>query len=367
MKTRYAVLLVSLLSMSIPAVHDAAAYHDYSAQFDVRATSDFYEPLAPFGRWVEIQPYGWCWYPAYVARDWRPYTSGYWLWTDGGWYWVSEEPWAWACYHYGRWVWDTYYGWVWVPGLEWAPAWVCWREGGGYIGWAPLPPECDFSPYGNVIYADRVVIAPIAFVFVEVRRFCEPIRPSIIVINQTIVHNTVNITNIRRVNNTVINEGPRTDVIQRANPRPLPVGSVSDLRPAVPRPRPQENRPVPQRSPQPFRDVDREIPVRKNMERVRDSNPVIVRGASVEPGMPVRVRRGSVMPPVESPRIENARPPAAVPATVSREARVARRMAQAPVQSAQAPAAVETQPAAARSDLPAQASSGTGRKLGFVR
>ena len=32
-------------------------------------------------------------------------------------------------------------GWVWVPGYTWAPAWVSWRYGDGYAGWAPLPPD----------------------------------------------------------------------------------------------------------------------------------------------------------------------------------------------------------------------------------
>ncbi|MCY1060360.1 hypothetical protein OV142_35060 [Nannocystis sp. SCPEA4] len=29
---------------------------------------------------------------------------------------------------------------MWVPGEVWAPAWVDWRWGGGYVAWAPLPP-----------------------------------------------------------------------------------------------------------------------------------------------------------------------------------------------------------------------------------
>jgi hypothetical protein len=32
-------------------------------------------------------------------------------------------------------------GWGWVPGTMWGPAWVSWRSGGGYAGWAPLPPR----------------------------------------------------------------------------------------------------------------------------------------------------------------------------------------------------------------------------------
>src|SRR5205814_6988424 len=101
----------------------------------------FEAPLAAQGSWVEVQSYGRCWRPAGVAVEWCPYCHGQWVWTDCGWYWASDEPWGWACYHYGCWVYDPVYAWIWVPGTEWAPAWVSWRLGGGYIGWAPLPPR----------------------------------------------------------------------------------------------------------------------------------------------------------------------------------------------------------------------------------
>jgi len=52
-----------------------------------------------------------------------------------------REPWGWATYHYGRWVNLDGTGWCWVPGYTWAPAWVSWRYGDGYCGWAPLPPD----------------------------------------------------------------------------------------------------------------------------------------------------------------------------------------------------------------------------------
>jgi hypothetical protein len=61
--------------------------------------------------------------------------------------WISQDPWGQAPYHYGRWAEDDYYGWVWVPDDDevWAPAWVAWRYGGGYIGWAPLPPDVGWQ------------------------------------------------------------------------------------------------------------------------------------------------------------------------------------------------------------------------------
>lgn len=101
---------------------------------------DFYDQLAPYGQWVYDAQYGNVFVP-FVRPDFRPYFSdGHWVMTEYGNTWASDEPWGWACYHYGRWTFNPYYGWVWVPGYEWAPAWVSWRYGGGYAGWAPLGP-----------------------------------------------------------------------------------------------------------------------------------------------------------------------------------------------------------------------------------
>lgn len=101
---------------------------------------DFYDNLSPYGQWVYDPDYGNVWVP-YENGDFRPYGSnGQWVMTDYGNTWVSNDPWGWAVYHYGRWTYNPYYGWVWIPGYEWAPAWVSWRFGGGYAGWAPLGP-----------------------------------------------------------------------------------------------------------------------------------------------------------------------------------------------------------------------------------
>lgn len=104
----------------------------------------FYDDLAPHGRWVYVTGPGWVWSPHGVQAGWRPYQLGRWVFTDHGWTWASDEQWGWAVYHYGRWHQDTSYGWVWVPGTEWGPAWVAWHEGGGYVGWAPLPWQVRF-------------------------------------------------------------------------------------------------------------------------------------------------------------------------------------------------------------------------------
>ena len=103
----------------------------------------FYDALAPYGEWIYVRNYGRVWQPsvAVVGVDFRPYgPGGHWVYTDYGWSFESDWSWGWAPFHYGQWYLEPVYGWVWVPGTVWAPAWVTWRYGGGYVGWAPMPP-----------------------------------------------------------------------------------------------------------------------------------------------------------------------------------------------------------------------------------
>jgi len=222
MKTCLTVLIMGLAGSLGLGLPDIRAAVEFSAGLEIHATADFYAPLAPYGAWVTIGSYGRCWRPIHVEADWRPYCYGQWEWTDCGWYWESGEPWAWACYHYGSWVFDPNYGWLWIPGTEWAPAWVVWRESDDYIGWAPCGPG-------------GVVVAPSLFVFVDFHHFRDPIRPrTVIVNNTTIINRTRVINNIRRetlrfdgvAQRVVINRGPGVDPIQRATgakftPRPI--------------------------------------------------------------------------------------------------------------------------------------------------
>jgi hypothetical protein len=197
---------------------------------EIHAESDFYEPLTPHGEWVVVGSYGRCWRPARVAVGWRPYCNGNWQRTDAGWYWVSEEPWAWATYHYGRWDFTDEYGWYWVPQIQWAPAWVSWHSGGGYMGWAPLQPFVSISVSGFVGF-NQSRISPRAFVFVEQRRFLDPVRPTTVVVNNTtIINKTTTISNTKIVNNTVINEGPATTIIAKASGRTVESVPVRELR-----------------------------------------------------------------------------------------------------------------------------------------
>jgi hypothetical protein len=214
MKTRSLITLVAALVLLSLAASESNAGVSWSV-------SIFNGPLGACGHWDNRPGYGRCWHPAYVPSNWYPYCEGYWMWTDCGWYWVSSEPWAWATYHYGRWAYDPYDGWVWVPDTEWGASWVCWREGGGYCGWAPLPPGAVYGPQGDIIYRNGPVPDRF-FVFVQLGHFSEPIhRRDVIVNNTTIINKTVNITKISRVNNVAVNYGPRVNEIQKYSARKL--------------------------------------------------------------------------------------------------------------------------------------------------
>jgi hypothetical protein len=119
-----------------PPPYDASPYGD---------SAYFYDDLAPYGTWVDVAPYGWAWCPLDVPFGWRPYAVGAWAYTDYGWMWMSGDPWGSIPYRYGRWTYDDFYGWIWIPGDVWAPSWTAWRYGDGWVGWAPLPPEADWS------------------------------------------------------------------------------------------------------------------------------------------------------------------------------------------------------------------------------
>jgi hypothetical protein len=201
------------------------AYQQDDADANVDTESDsggnydvFYDRLAPQGRWFNDDNYGYVWQPDVAAStsDWRPYADGHWVWTDRGWFWNSNEDFGWATYHYGRWMMVAGTGWVWVPGDQWAPAWVSWRqtENDDYVGWAPLPPEATFNadvgvhPWCDSYYD----IGPAAFAFVRIgnfgrpsyRGFFEPAQQNIALIDRT-----TNVTNVTYNNNAIYNNGPQ--------------------------------------------------------------------------------------------------------------------------------------------------------------
>ena len=129
-------------------------------------TLDAFEgALAVDGEWIVAARYGRVWRPTHVGAGWQPYLHGEWVWTADGWFWLTDEPWGWATYHYGRWAYDPVLGWVWVPGYVWGPAWVAWRVGDGFVGWAPLYP--DFVDW----WADSYPLEPAHWIFVPVGSF----------------------------------------------------------------------------------------------------------------------------------------------------------------------------------------------------
>jgi hypothetical protein len=188
---------------------------------------EFYDQLAPYGTWVQDDYYGDVWIPN-VDQDFRPYaTDGYWAQTEYGSTWVSDYPWGWATFHYGRWHYDDYYGWEWIPGHEWAPAWVSWRHGGGYYGWAPLDAGITVSmAFGNGYHVpdNYWVCAPEAYInspriynyYVPHSRWATIINHTAI-INNTYVHN----------NRTYIT-GPRPADIQKVTHHPVTVYKISN-------------------------------------------------------------------------------------------------------------------------------------------
>ncbi len=190
---------------------------------------DFFYNNLNGGSWIEVGNYGYCWQPDVAVSDplWRPYSDGYWAYTDLGWTWVSYEDYGWATYHYGRWVRLADYGWVWRPGYEWGPAWVSWRFGGGYCGWAPLPPETEFVYESRPLTGHIDVefdIGPAYYNFVDVRYIGEPVlRSRIVDVNQnvTYINQTVNVTNITYKNKTVYNYGPDLNVVNQYSSRPI--------------------------------------------------------------------------------------------------------------------------------------------------
>jgi hypothetical protein len=209
--TAFAAAPVSVRAQDVPPPPDQGGDQgDQGASFQT-----FYDQLGSQGTWVQTDDYGYVFQPNVSDPNWAPYTDGHWVYTDAGWTWVSDEPWGWATYHYGRWANIDGTGWVWVPGYRWAPAWVSWRYGGGYAGWAPLPPETFVGAeyggrggwatfhFGNDVDVN-FNIGPGCYNFVSVGdlgernyggRYLDRSR------NYTVINRTTNVTNINVTNN----------------------------------------------------------------------------------------------------------------------------------------------------------------------
>jgi hypothetical protein len=202
------ILLVSSLRNNISA--QPYDDYDYDQGRDV-SYQTFYDELSPHGRWIEYPGQGYVWVPD-AGPDFRPYsTNGHWVWTDNyEWMWVSDYDWGWAPFHYGRWDYDEYYGWYWVPGYEWSPAWVAWRDGGDYYGWAPIRPGINISINFNIGgYAPPVnfwSFAPRRYILSpRIYDYCYDWRRNSTIIN----HTTIIVNNYNYSRNYGFRTGPR--------------------------------------------------------------------------------------------------------------------------------------------------------------
>ncbi|MBI4275181.1 MAG: hypothetical protein HY659_10830, partial [Rhizobiales bacterium] len=217
-RLRSFAIAAAVATCSLPAAVDLPT----SPAFAQPASIDFRDELAPYGSWVQHPRWGEVWVPSRRPPDWRPYLVGHWVYTEEwGWYWAAEEEeelWGWITYHYGRWVFDPNLGWIWIPGDEWAPAWVTWRHGDDFVGWAALPPEELFDedynepqPWLFVRYVDFV--APR-----EVWRHVVPRQRVVFYIQRS---NLVNRTYAMRNARFAVNPGMPPAFVARAVGRPL--------------------------------------------------------------------------------------------------------------------------------------------------
>lgn len=217
-----AVLLALMLSVGFSMPKAQAQYgNDIGYQ-------DFYDDLAPHGQWFNDPQYGYVWTPNNVGRDFRPYyTNGNWAMTDYGNMWMSNYAWGWAPFHYGRWA-MTNYGWVWIPGNEWGPAWVTWRQGGGYYGWAPMGPGISINiSFGNNYYAPDPWWTFVPYGQIYNNRFHRYHNPRR---NNTYIHNTTIVNNTyydNRSRNTYVT-GPRRNEVERSTGRKVNVYQVNN-------------------------------------------------------------------------------------------------------------------------------------------
>jgi hypothetical protein len=224
MKTVFAFFAALVLAAAIerPAHADASTVSvDY-----------FYDALAPYGDWVEVEGYGYCFRPTVTMEDadWRPYTEGSWIYTDAGWTWDSEEDFGWATYHYGRWFMIGGH-WLWAPGEVWGPAWVSWRSNDEYFGWAPLPPEAAWRPdIGFNVYVDvDYDIGPRWYNFIPVhylgerrlRRWIEPWQRNVDYMRSTDNYTHITYRSSGDRLTRVFNEGPDYTRYSRVTDTPI--------------------------------------------------------------------------------------------------------------------------------------------------
>ncbi|WP_316832535.1 DUF6600 domain-containing protein [Pedobacter aquatilis] len=208
----------------------------------------FYDELSPYGTWIQDPQYGYVWRPDVDQNEFRPYyTNGRWAMTEYGNTWVSNYDWGWAPFHYGRWVINGYRQWIWLPDTTWGPAWVDWRSGDGYYGWAPMAPSISI----NLSFGRRYVVPdfcwnfiPQASIYINTFPRYDYGRNNVYIRNTTIINNTY------VYNRRTYYGGPRIEDIRRATNRDVRVyrfdqgsrpgaGRVDSRSVSIYRPRPE--------------------------------------------------------------------------------------------------------------------------------
>lgn len=219
----------TVVTMGMLVMFLVVGFGSVNAQGRSVSLQTFYDELSYHGDWINNPDYGYVWRPN-VGNDFRPYyTNGRWLMTEYGNTWVSDYSWGWAPFHYGRWFYDDYDGWIWLPDTEWGPAWVDWRTGGGYYGWAPLGPRMSINiNIGRRYYPDNYwVFIPQRHIYYTggYYNYWQPNRNVVIIRNTTIINNVY----IDRSNRNVrYNSGPRADDIRRATRQTVRVHKIAD-------------------------------------------------------------------------------------------------------------------------------------------
>lgn len=183
----------------------------------------FYNELSPYGRWSNSPQYGSVWTP-YADRGFQPYsTNGFWEVTEYGNTWVSDYDWGWAPFHYGRWSYDDYNGWFWIPGYEWGPAWVNWRSGGDYYGWAPLGPGMNVNISINIPSFWWVFVPQRYIATRNWYNYSAPRNRVTHIYNQTTIIN-----NYYNNDNRTYAYGPRRDEMERVTRSSIPVRQLDN-------------------------------------------------------------------------------------------------------------------------------------------
>ncbi len=220
LKTIAMLCLLVTLTTGVGFVRTASAQPGVSVPIQA-----FYDELAPYGQWVQHPYYGSIWLPS-AGPGFQPYVSdGHWVVTEYGNTWVSDYPWGWAPFHYGRWIFDDQYGgWAWIPGSDWGPAWVSWRSGGGYYGWAPLGPGVNVNVNINIPAPYWTFVPQIYINSPQWYGYRAP-RPRGVAIYQ----NTTIINNVYQYGNQAYFYGPYRGEIERVTRRPVQVYRIDQL------------------------------------------------------------------------------------------------------------------------------------------